>query len=186
VLGTKKRWRSKRGEVARDTTFGGGGGEARNDISSFDGSQAMPTCPSDIGNANNRNWCFYTTLERLHYSGILTNIRRAILERNFDVTNGRAACEAGSATRNLVSNSAFALRARKPTESLDRIGRSQELPDANRLLSNSPALNTRNLTLKPTGLLHRFLLIWHGRRRKRLFQQFFYCDVCTCCRSNVA
>jgi hypothetical protein len=55
----------------------------------------------------------------------------AILGGNFDVTIGRAACEARSATWNLGTNSAFALGSRKTTENLDRVGRSQDLPDAN-------------------------------------------------------
>jgi hypothetical protein len=46
---------------------------------------------------------------------------------NFDVTNGRAACEASSATWNLGTNSVFALGSRKTTENLDRVGRSQDL-----------------------------------------------------------
>jgi hypothetical protein len=33
-------------------------------------------------------------------------------------------------TLNLGTNSAFALRPRKTTENLDRVGRSQDLPDA--------------------------------------------------------
>jgi hypothetical protein len=45
-----------------------------------------------------------------------------MLGRNFDVTNGRAACEARSATWNLGTNSAFALGSRKTTENLDRVG----------------------------------------------------------------
>jgi hypothetical protein len=51
--------------------------------------------------------------------------------RIFIVTIGRAAWEACSATWNLGTNSAFALGPRKTTENLDRIGRSQDLPDAN-------------------------------------------------------
>jgi hypothetical protein len=70
------------------------------------------------------------TLKGLHYGEILINIGKAILGRNFDVTIGMAACEASSATWNLVSNSAFALGPRKTTENLDRVGRSQDLPDA--------------------------------------------------------
>jgi hypothetical protein len=34
-------------------------------------------------------------------------------------------------------------------ENLDRVGRSQDLPDANRLLASSPALNPRALALVP-------------------------------------
>jgi hypothetical protein len=47
-----------------------------------------------------------------------------MLGRNFDITNGRAACETRSATWNLVINSAFALGSRKTTENLDRVGQS--------------------------------------------------------------
>jgi hypothetical protein len=54
-----------------------------------------------------------------------------------------------SATWNLGTNSAFALGPRKTTENLDRVGRLQEIPDANRLLASSPVLNTRALTLVP-------------------------------------
>jgi hypothetical protein len=57
---------------------------------------------------------FYVTLEGLHYSEFWSNIVRATLERNFDVTNGVATCEASSATWNLGTNSAFALGSRKP------------------------------------------------------------------------
>jgi hypothetical protein len=70
------------------------------------------------------------TLEGLHYGEILTNIGKAILGRTFEVTNRRAACEACSATWNLGTNSAFALGSRKITGNFDRIGRSQDLPDA--------------------------------------------------------
>jgi hypothetical protein len=41
-----------------------------------------------------------TTPEELRYCEIWTNIGRATLGRNFDVTSGRAACEARSATWN--------------------------------------------------------------------------------------
>jgi hypothetical protein len=54
-----------------------------------------------------------------------------MLGRNFDITNGRAACEACSATWNFGTNSTFALGQRKTTENLDRVGRLQDLPDAN-------------------------------------------------------
>jgi hypothetical protein len=37
--------------VVRDITFGGG---ARNYITGFEGSQAVPACPSGIGNAYDR------------------------------------------------------------------------------------------------------------------------------------
>jgi hypothetical protein len=62
---------------------------------------------------------------------IVKYIGRAILGRNFDVTIGRAACEASSATWNLGTNSAFALGPRKTTENIDRVYRSKDLPDAN-------------------------------------------------------
>jgi positive regulator of sigma E activity len=48
-----------------------------------------------------------------------------------DVTIGRAACEACSATWNCGTNSAVALGPRKSMENLDRVSRSQDLPDAN-------------------------------------------------------
>jgi hypothetical protein len=47
----------------------------------------------------------------------------------------------------LVTNSAFALGLRKTTENLDRVRRSQDLPDANWLLASSSALNPRTVTL---------------------------------------
>jgi hypothetical protein len=40
---------------------------------------------------------------------------------------------------NLGTNSASALGPRKSTENLDRVGRSQDLPDGNWLLASSPA-----------------------------------------------
>jgi hypothetical protein len=49
----------------------------------------------------------------------------------FNVTIGRAAWEACSATWNLGTNSAFALGSKKTTGNLDRVGWSQELPVAN-------------------------------------------------------
>jgi hypothetical protein len=55
------------------------------------------------------------------------NVGRSALERNFYVNIGRAECEAYSL--NLGTNSAFALRPKKSTENLDRVGRSQKLPD---------------------------------------------------------
>jgi hypothetical protein len=96
---------------------------------------------------------FYITLAALHWSEIWPNIGRATLGRNFDVTIGRAAYEACSATWNLCTNSAFALGSRKTTENLDRVGRSQDLPDLNWLLARSLELNTRTLTLVPIWLL---------------------------------
>jgi hypothetical protein len=65
----------------------------------------------------------------------------------FSLTIGRAAWEACSVTWNLGTNSAFSLGPRKTTENLDRVGRSQDLPNANCLLASSPALNPPALTL---------------------------------------
>jgi hypothetical protein len=76
----------------------------------------------------------------------------------FYVTIGRAACEACSATWNLGTNSAFALWPRKTTEKLDRVGWSQDLPDANWLLASSQALNTRVLFLVPIFVVFSFFL----------------------------
>jgi hypothetical protein len=74
------------------------------------------------------------------------NVGRVALELKFDLKLGRlhwgkisrlllggcAACETCSTTWVLVrTNSEFILGPRKPTESLDRVGRSQEIPDAN-------------------------------------------------------
>jgi hypothetical protein len=74
---------------------------------------------------------------------------KATLRRNFYVTIGSGACEACSATWDLATNSTFALAPTKTTENPDRVGLSQELPDANWLLASSPALITRTLTLVP-------------------------------------
>jgi hypothetical protein len=52
-----ERERKKVGEVVRDTTLGEGG--ARNYIFGFQGSQAVPACPSGIGNAYYRNFKIY-------------------------------------------------------------------------------------------------------------------------------
>jgi hypothetical protein len=77
--------RERKWEVVRDTTLRG----ARNNISGFEGSQAVPACPSGISNAYYRKGCI---------SKIGAKVRRAILGRNFDVTIGKASCEASSAT----------------------------------------------------------------------------------------
>jgi hypothetical protein len=92
------------------------------------------------------------TLEVLHYGEIWSNIGKVTLERNFDVTIGRAACEKSSAIWNLGTNSVFAPRPRKITGNLDRVGRSQDFQAANWRLASSPTLNTRNLTLIPIWL----------------------------------
>jgi hypothetical protein len=62
----------------------------------------------------------------------------------FNVTIGRAAWEACSATWNLGTNSAFALGPRNTTENLDRVGRPHDLSDV-----NYPGLNPWTLTLVP-------------------------------------
>jgi hypothetical protein len=49
----------------------------------------------------------------------------------------------------LGTNPAFALGPRKTTEKLDRVGWSQDLPDAKWLLASSPVLNMRALKLIP-------------------------------------
>jgi hypothetical protein len=59
------------------------------------------------------------------------------------------------------------------TENLDRVGRSQDLPDANRLLANSPALNTRALTLVPICDVFSFFEFFLSRK---LFLKLFLCD----------
>jgi hypothetical protein len=69
--------------------------------------------------------------------------------RNFNATIGRAEWEACSATWNLGTNSAFSLGPRKTTENLDRVSRSQDLPDTNWLLASNLVLNPRALTLIP-------------------------------------
>jgi hypothetical protein len=46
-----ERERERKWVVVRDTTFGVG---ARNYFSGFEGSQAVPACPSGIGNACDR------------------------------------------------------------------------------------------------------------------------------------
>jgi hypothetical protein len=61
------------------------------------------------------------TLEALHYSDIWSNIGKATLQRNIDVTIGWAACEASSVAWNLGIKSAFALGSRETTENLDRV-----------------------------------------------------------------
>jgi hypothetical protein len=54
------------------------------------------------------------------------------LVRNLNIKSiGRAAWEACRATWNVGTNSAFAQGLRKTTTNLKRVGRSQDLPDAN-------------------------------------------------------
>jgi hypothetical protein len=53
-------------------------------------------------------------------------------------------CETCNETWNLGSKSAFVPEATTIMENLDRVGRSQDLPDANRILASSPAFTYRN------------------------------------------
>jgi hypothetical protein len=92
----------------------------------------------------------YMTPEGLRNSEILTNIGIAILGGNFDVTSGRVACETCSATWNLGTNLAFSIGSRNTTENLDRVYRSQDLPDADRLPARSPAFKYVNHNMNPS------------------------------------
>jgi hypothetical protein len=68
----RERERKKVEAVVRDTTFGWGWG-VRNYISDFEGSQAVPACPSGIDKAHNRIFLLlyiFMTLEVVHYSKI--------------------------------------------------------------------------------------------------------------------
>jgi hypothetical protein len=49
---------------------------------------------------------------------------------NSGIKFGRTACDVCSAMWNLCTNSPFTLGPSKITQNLDRVGRSQELPDA--------------------------------------------------------
>jgi hypothetical protein len=81
---------------------------------------------------------------------IQPKVKVALLQGEIvNITIGRAAWEACSSTWNLGTNSAFALGPRKTTEYLHRVGRSQDVPNANWLLVSSPALNTQAPTLVP-------------------------------------
>jgi hypothetical protein len=89
----RERERKKVGGSERHYILGVG---ARKYISGFEGSEAVPAClvvqvTHMIGG--------------VHYSKIYANVAGgAILGRNFHITNGRAACEACSATWNLRNN----------------------------------------------------------------------------------
>jgi hypothetical protein len=109
-------------------------------------------------------------LEGLHYGEILTNIGRAILGRNCDVTIGRVACEACSTTWDLGTKSAFALGSRKTTENLDRVGLSQDPPDADWLLASSPAFKYANPNISPSICAVSFL----GEKAYIFVATFFY------------
>jgi hypothetical protein len=70
--------------------------------------------------AKKRSWA--GALLRMGGINFNINVGRAALGGNFDVTTGRAACEASSATWNLGTNTLFALGPRKTTENLNRVG----------------------------------------------------------------
>jgi hypothetical protein len=88
-----------------------------------------------------------------------SNIWRVIVGRNFDFTILRGACEACSVMRNLGSKSAFDLGLRKTKKNLDRVGRSQGLPDVNWPLASSPVLTTRTRTL--VNKIQKFVMMVH-------------------------
>jgi hypothetical protein len=94
----------------------------------------------------------------------------------FNVTIGRAAWEACSATWNLGTNSAFALGPRKTTENLDWVVPSQDLQDANWLLANSSALNPRTLTLVPNLCCCVFLYIY---KLKLITDYIYWLHICS-------
>jgi hypothetical protein len=96
----------------------------------LEGSQALPVCPSGkckLLTGTIEVYFLFIYLFLLALGGV-NGLR---LATNFEVTIGRAAYEAYRATWNLGTNSAFALGPNKTTENLDRVGRSQDLPDAN-------------------------------------------------------
>jgi hypothetical protein len=92
---------------------------------------------------------FVSTFRGLRLSENWSNIGRTMLLRNLDVTHGRAATEACSATWNFGTSSAFALGSRKITEKLDRVGRSHDLPDADWLLASRSASKYVNPSIRP-------------------------------------
>jgi hypothetical protein len=95
----------------------------------------------------------------------------------FNVTIGRAAWEACSATLNLGTNSAFALGPRKTMENLDRVGRSQDLPEANCLPASSLALNPRALTLVPIFAVVFFFVLFFLSFLTSCFYNYCYVDM---------
>jgi hypothetical protein len=82
---------------------------------------------------------FVISFGRAALGEILMLIWGATFGRNLDVNIGRATWEAYSAMWNLGTNPAFALGPWKTTENLDRVGQSQDLPNAYWLLASSPA-----------------------------------------------
>jgi hypothetical protein len=90
--------------------------------------------------------CIYLTIRLSIYPSNYPSIRLSI---NPSTREGCVWSMQSRATWNLGTNSAFGLGPRKTTENLDRVGLSQDLPDANWLLASSPALNTRTLASVP-------------------------------------
>jgi hypothetical protein len=80
-------------------------------------------------------------------------------------------------TWNLGTNSAFTLGPKKTKENLDRVGRSQNLPDANLLLASSSALNTRALALVPicAGFFLSFFFLFFFFFPHKLFTAIYMC-----------
>jgi hypothetical protein len=84
--------------------------------------------------------------------------------------------QASSATWDFGTDSALALGPRKITENLDRVGLSQDLPDAYRLPASSPAFKHESLTVVPIcavalfntvySLIYRGLLVMQSESRK--------------------
>jgi hypothetical protein len=102
-------------------------GEAGKYISSFEVSQTVAACLSDRGNVYDRNW-FHIYC------------RKGCIIMKFDLTSGGlhsgqffTSPPGGRHAKYALfdTNSAFALEPRKITENLDRVGRPQELSDAN-------------------------------------------------------
>jgi hypothetical protein len=93
-----------------------------------------------------------------------------------NVTIGKAAWEACSGTWNLGTNSSLALVPRKTTENLDRVGRSQDLPDANWLLAISPASSPNTIPyLCCFFLFYFFSFLFSFIFSPQVFLQLFLC-----------
>jgi hypothetical protein len=86
-------------------------------------------------------------------------------------------------------NSTFILGQRKITKNLDRVGRPQDLPDANRLLTSSPAFKRATLLPFPVCTL---ALFWNFKSKSKLRYDrwssriwgprpdFYYCQTVAC------
>jgi hypothetical protein len=89
-----------------------------------------------------------------HWEGCIwcnldSNMGEATEGRNFDVNIGRAAWESCSATWNLGTNSAFALRAEENHGKPWSSATSQDLPDTCWLLASSPAFKPTSPNCNP-------------------------------------